>query len=519
MDLETFLHHLHFDTDKASPPGWEVDWEDAPLPYKLYRGLPAFSLCHDAPLAFEKKDLPAEPTLRKISHFLWLVYGLSEISQSEFPTEEGLELQQNFRRFVPSGGALYPSELYVYLKMDGLPAGVYHYDAARHCLVLLREGHYDSYIARALGERCDLSSCFGTVFVSAMFWKNFYKYNNFSYRLQGLDAGVLIGQLLEVSKVFGFSSGVYFQYLDRAVNHLLGLDEKEESVYAVIPLSVEPTSWSCAGKADLTAADLCRELPEIQTSHFTKSRRIKPYPMLTQMNGASMWESSKYFRRMKASEIKSAGSQSVALPRINQRSYDLVSLCQKRFSPDKDFVLGKMTLAELAELLQHATVMYQYRNDLDDLYGNGGTRLTIFGCFVNVEGLQDGTYAYNGTEHSLEKINLGDCRLLLQSGLRAGNVNMFQVPLCFHIAGNRDHLIQELGYRGYRIQQMEAGMLTQRLLMAASALELGGHPLLGFDVNIADRLNELHVQNKTSLIQIPVGHYRSRAWLRGRIQS
>ena len=46
-----------------------------------------------------------------------------------------------------------------------------------------------------------------------MFWKNFYKYNNFAYRLQGLDAGVLIGQLLEAAKRFGFETGVYFQFL------------------------------------------------------------------------------------------------------------------------------------------------------------------------------------------------------------------------------------------------------------------------------------------------------------------
>ena len=127
---------------------------------------------------------------------------------------------QSYRRFAPSGGALYPNELYVYLKIEDLPAGVYHYDVAHHRLVLLREGNFDSYIARALGNRCDISACFGTVFVSTMFWKNFFKYNNFSYRLQGLDAGVLIGQLLEVAKRFGFASGVYFQFLDRAINHL-----------------------------------------------------------------------------------------------------------------------------------------------------------------------------------------------------------------------------------------------------------------------------------------------------------
>ena len=40
MELDSFLHQLHFDTDKIYPPNWQVDWEDAPLPYKLYRGLP-----------------------------------------------------------------------------------------------------------------------------------------------------------------------------------------------------------------------------------------------------------------------------------------------------------------------------------------------------------------------------------------------------------------------------------------------------------------------------------------------
>src|SRR5690348_8854231 len=126
--------------------------------------------------------------------------------------EQAMDLMQSYRRFVPSGGALYPNELYVYLKLQDLPAGVYHYDVAHHRLVLLRGGGFDSYLARALGNRCDLPACFGAVIISTMFWKNFYKYNNFAYRLQGLDAGVLIGQLLEAAKRFGFTSGVYFQF-------------------------------------------------------------------------------------------------------------------------------------------------------------------------------------------------------------------------------------------------------------------------------------------------------------------
>ena len=87
--------------------------------------------------------------------------------------------------------------------------------------------------------------------------------------------------------------------------------------------------------------------------------------------------------------------------------------------------------------------------------------------------------------------------------------------MCFHIVGDRDFTIGKMGYRGYRIQQMEAGILVQRLLLIAGALGLGGHPLLGFDVNSCDELYQLESEEKTSLIQIPVGSYRPRAWLKG----
>jgi len=95
------------------------------------------------------------------------------------------------------------------------------------------------------------------------------------------------------------------------------------------------------------------------------------------------------------------------------------------------------------------------------------------------------------------------------------NVNLFQVPLCFHLVGDKDHYIGKMGLRGYRIQQMEAGMIVQRLLLTAGALGLGGHPLLGFDAKSCDELYQIDSKEKTSLIQIPVGPYRPRAWVKG----
>jgi SagB-type dehydrogenase family enzyme len=525
MSLEEFLLNLHFDIDKASVPNWEVDWEDAPLPYKLYRGLPEVPFSLEVPLTLEGQEPPIKPCLRRIGHFLWYVYGLTQVSQTVYPldpTAKKANLIQSFRRFAPSGGALYPNELYVYLKIEDLPVGMYHYDVVHHRLVLIREGNFDSYLARALGNRCDVSTCFGTVFVSTMFWKNFFKYNNFSYRLQGLDAGVVIGQLLEVSKRFGFATGVYFQFLDRAINHLVGLSAQEESVYAVIPLSVEPTIWSTNGSERdiiVSATELCRELTAIEPQHYVRSKRVREYPMLTKLNEASMLDSTKEIRLIEANESLNGDGHSVALPHVNRLSYDLASVCRKRFSPDMDFVLGKISQPQLATLLQEATTSFLYRNDLDETHRKLEPRVSLYGCLYNVEGIPNGAYYYDTTSHELRQVHLGDFRLRLQSGMSLDNVNLLQVPLCLHVAGDRESFRTALGYRGYRIQQMEAGMLVQRLLLAASALGMGGHPLLGFDANLSDGIYGMEPQSKTSLIQIPIGPYRHRPWLKGSLHS
>lgn len=527
VKLETFLHHLHYDTEKVAPLDWEVDWDDAPLPYKLYRGLPEIPLSGDVPLTLTVRQAQEEPRLEELESFLWYVYGLTQYAQSAFieGTEEkaAVSYAQLFRRFVPSGGALYPNELYVYVKLKDVPKGIYHYDVAHHSLRLLREGNYDSYLSKSLGNNCELSDCFCTVFVSTVFWKNFYKYNNFSYRLQGLDTGVVIGQALEVADRMGFSSRVCYQFLDRSINHLLGLSEQDESVYAVIPLSIHP-SIHCADNFNreehVSAVELSQEVPLLQTETYNRSKKVLDYPLLKEINKASMLETTQLFVKIKTDDrvTNSLSTEFIMLPFTETFSYDLASVCRERFCPDIDFKMGKVSQKTLSTLLTE-TFSFAYHNDLDDTQEYLENRLSLYGFFYNVEGVSNGAYAYDKNAHALRRIKIGDFRENLQYGLTMPNVNLFQVPLCLHVVGGKDHLIDKLGYRGYRIQQMEAGILVQRLLLLSCALGMGGRPLLGFDVNRCDELYQIGSQGETSLIQIPIGPYRARAWLKGSLLS
>ncbi|MFS0916414.1 SagB family peptide dehydrogenase [Brevibacillus sp. 179-C 1.1 NHS] len=526
MSLDDFLYRLHFDMEKSRPHDLEVDWEDAPLSYKLYRGLPVIQLPSEVPFTIDEQTVGQELSLNQLGAWLWYSYGLTQFSQSlsAMTSPDAMtELLQPFvtkRRPIPSGGALYPSELYVYVKLPNMTHGLYHYDAAHHRLVQLREGNYDHFLTSALGGRCSVNACFGVAFVSIYFWKNFFKYDDFSYRLQGLDSGVLIGQMQEMAKQFGVSTAVHYQFLDRAMNELLGLSADQESVYAVLPLTVQAEGvWSSHTPRRESSGTLIRELPERKHVHVNRSQRMREYPMLLQMNEAAMLESTLSFTRYTNAFFTSGepvAEERIILPRVQQPGYDLAQFCRERFSPEMDFVRRKTDHNQVASILEKTMSVLAYPNDLDGPQEEGAwERLALYVYIYQVEGLPDGAYRYEPREHALYPIVYGDLRARLQDGMTLDNVNLYQVPLCFHVAGKRDHLINQLGYRGYRIQQMEAGIVVHRLLLAAFMCGMGGHPLLGFDVRNCDDLYNLEAEEETCLIQIPVGHYRPRARLQG----
>ncbi|MCA1011528.1 SagB family peptide dehydrogenase [Halobacillus halophilus] len=516
MDLDLFLHQLHFHSDQVNPGDWEIDWEDGPLPFKVYRGLPEFPLPHRVPLSSKGESGSCTTNLSALGAFLWCSYGLTQFSQTALTAgEESVETIQSLRRFAPSGGGLYPNELYIYLKVEELPDGIYHYDAAHHRLLLLREGNFDSYLNRALGNRANLSDGFGAIMITTMFWKNFFKYHNFSYRLQGLDAGALIAQILEAGRSLGYQPRVHFQFLDRAVNHLLGLDDGEESIYAVVPLSRKkelPIERGVVVKQ--SAEDLCAELPALKTSYVQRSENVKEYPQIIEVNQSSMMESTETFSTLKKGQRKKENRPGITLPegeKLNTSNYEVF---RNRHSPEMDFIPEKINAEKLAALLQHACGSFTCPTGLEEA-GDPASRLSVCGCFYQVEGIDDGAYRYDHLSHSLVKVKAGDFRADLQAGMNMDYVHFHQIPICLHIAGDRSFYRKEFRHRGYRMLHMEAGMLMQRLLLSASALGMNGHPLLGFDVNYCDSLYNLKATDQTTLIQIPVGCYRPKSRLTG----
>jgi SagB-type dehydrogenase family enzyme len=139
------------------------------------------------------------------------------------------------RRPAPSAGALYPLELYVAaLCVDGLEAGLMHYDPYSHCLVRL--GDLDaSALAATLpdGSLVDRTAC--ALVLTAVFWRSRFKYGQRGYRFVLLEAGHVAQNALLAAAALAVPALPVGGFYDTRLDALLDLDGVDESsVYVLL---------------------------------------------------------------------------------------------------------------------------------------------------------------------------------------------------------------------------------------------------------------------------------------------
>jgi SagB-type dehydrogenase family enzyme len=130
-------------------------------------------------------------------------------------------------RAVPSGGALYPLEVFFHSKsVAGLDPGLYHYNPLRNNLRRVREGDLTPEIARGLVSfQANLATDVAVmVFVTALFERSTFKYGARGYRFVLLEAGHLAQNLNLVAAALGLGSLNIGGYFDRKMDEVLGID-------------------------------------------------------------------------------------------------------------------------------------------------------------------------------------------------------------------------------------------------------------------------------------------------------
>jgi SagB-type dehydrogenase family enzyme len=141
-------------------------------------------------------------------------------------------------RTAPSGGALYPLELYVVCqRIEKIESGLYHYDPIRHVLEQLRQPVSAERLAGLTPyEELVLPSA-AVIVLTALFWRSRFKYGQRAYRFTLLEAGHAAQNLLLTAAALGLRAQPVGGFYDRRVDELVGVDGLHEASLYLLPVA------------------------------------------------------------------------------------------------------------------------------------------------------------------------------------------------------------------------------------------------------------------------------------------
>jgi SagB-type dehydrogenase family enzyme len=158
---------------------------------------------------------------------------IAGVLQASYAASE--RAQGAFRRPVPSGGALYPLELYVIaLAIEGLGPCVTHYDPFRHRLEILAPVDL-AQVAATLVDPTLAERAAAVIVVTAMFWRSRFKYGVRGYRFALLEAGHVLQNAVLAAASARLEALPVGGFYDRRLDGIVGADGLDEaSVYALL---------------------------------------------------------------------------------------------------------------------------------------------------------------------------------------------------------------------------------------------------------------------------------------------
>ena len=472
-----------------------LDWDNKPLPYKIYPGAASVALPRDL-------NLSSTPTLAALSSYVPADFSASidtdALTRILF-CADGLTRQKRVGdddyhfRAAASAGALYPIEIYVAAgDVAGLETGLYHFSPADLRMTGLRRGDWRSYIADAAAKRPSILRARAVIAMSAIYWRSEWKYRARAYRYCYWDAGTILANLLAAAAAEEISAEVITAFEDPALETLLGIDTDREGMIALVAL----------GRTDDPAmpSPLIEPLT-LETIPLSSSEVA--YPDLDKMHRESRLVIAVEVASVAGANLDSAPRQSSssALHLETVTSEESAGLGETilRRGSSRAFAQEAITAEELATIIAASSEHPQA--DFPPL--------TATYLIVNAAtGLESGAYYYNRDARAFELLKPGNFRgeagyLCLEQPL-----GMDCSALIVYMA-DLERALHAFGNRGYGDAHLEAGILGGRAYLAAYSLGRGATGLTFYDDDTT-KFFEPHAAGKSPLLMVAVGIPRSR---------
>jgi len=138
-------------------------------------------------------------------------------------------------RTAPSGGALYPIDLYcAVMRVEGLEPGLYGYDVSQHQLQLLRQEDLTEALTESTALGSAMRQACVCILMGALLRRSKFKYGERAYRFVLLEAGHIGQNLLLAAESEGLGAVPVGGFTDDKINELLRFDGVEEAVVYVV---------------------------------------------------------------------------------------------------------------------------------------------------------------------------------------------------------------------------------------------------------------------------------------------
>lgn len=140
-------------------------------------------------------------------------------------------------RSVPSGGKLFPLELYFYAaNCEELEAGLYHYDVEKDEVQLLKKGRHETILAKSIVQSNFANDASLFVFLTGVFERTLSKYGERGYRLVLLEAGHAAQNINLAATALNIGCLNLCAFYDRKIEEYLEIDGVNHSILYVLAL-------------------------------------------------------------------------------------------------------------------------------------------------------------------------------------------------------------------------------------------------------------------------------------------
>lgn len=471
--------------------GHHLDWDNRPLPYKIFPQAGAIALPRDLALpaipALEAIASPLAPDadrpidLDRLTRILFCAGGLTR-------TRRHQGIDYHFRA-AASAGALYPIEIYLAAAgIEGLENGLYHFSPGDLKLRGLRRGDWRATLAGACRQRQSVANARAILILSAIFWRSTWKYRARGYRYCFWDAGTLLANLLAAARAEDASAEIVTAFADPEIEPLLGIDGESEGLVCLVPLGRSATP---AETTDQSIAPLALETVPLSAEQAN-------YEDLNKFHRASRLLSREEVLRAAQANLafeplpEPAGAVSPALKPL--RSGLPLGETILRRGATRTFARESIAAEELATILSRSSS--HPRCDFP--------RLSDTYLIVNaVSAMEPGAYYYSRERGTFHLLKAGDFRseagyLCLEQALGAD----CSALVCY-MAG-LERALGALGNRGYRDAHLEAGLLAGSAWLAAYALGRGATGLTFYDDDTTKFFSP-HAAGKSPLLMLALG--------------